>query len=43
MSSNITERQLETTALIDYYDGMAVLSCPAGLPRGFSGAIRVPR
>ena len=34
MSGNITERHLETTMLIDYYDGMAVLSCPAGLPPG---------
>ena len=34
MNSNITERHLETTVLIDYYDGMAVLSCPAGLPQG---------
>jgi hypothetical protein len=34
MSSNITERRLETTALIDYYDGMAVLSSPTGLPPG---------
>ncbi len=34
MSSNITERPLETTMLIDYYDGMAVLLCPAGLPPG---------
>ena len=34
MNSNITERHLETTMLIDYHEGMAVLSCPAGLPPG---------
>ena len=34
MSGNITERHLETTMLIDYYDGMAVLLSPAGLPQG---------
>ena len=34
MSSNTTEHHLETTMLIDYYDGMAVLISPAGLPQG---------